>query len=117
MTKNILERINNAIKDIKNIQILFQQTFGEECLADKEIEDVLEIVKVEHEELQQYCSIGTVGECREAMEKQQFKKTTKDICDRDCCPECGWIIGYDDTIQPYCHNCGQALDWSGNNEK
>lgn len=47
-----------------------------------------------------------------ALKKQIPTKCVKDDCERDCCPVCGWIIGYGDTIQPHCHNCGQALDWS-----
>lgn len=54
MTENISEKIDNAIKDIEKIQIMFRQKYGEECLADKEIEEVLKIAKEEHEELERW---------------------------------------------------------------
>lgn len=51
MEDKIAEKINEAIKDIENIQILFKQKYGEECLADKNILEVLKTAKAEHEEL------------------------------------------------------------------
>ena len=66
MTDNFSERIENALNDIQKMQLLFRQRYGEECPADKEIEEVLKIAKSEHEEIQQYRKIGTVEECREA---------------------------------------------------
>lgn len=71
MTENFSERIENALNDIQKIQAMFRQKYGEECLADKEIEEVLKIAKAEHEEIQQYRAIGTVEECRKAKEKQR----------------------------------------------
>lgn len=68
MTQNVSERIDKAIKDIEKIQILFRQKYGEECLADKEIEEVLKIAKAEHEELQQYRSIGMVEEVKKSAD-------------------------------------------------
>lgn len=67
------------------------------------------------EEIQQYHSIGTVEECREAMERQRAKKPVKDEYNHDCCPNCGWIVyknEYGGRYLPYCENCGQAIDWS-----
>ena len=60
------------------------------------------------EEIQQYREIGTVDECREAVEKQKAKKPI-DGCMFSGCPNCGDI-----EIQycTYCPNCGQKLDWS-----
>ena len=62
-------------------------------------------------ELESYKKIGTVTECRAAMEKQRPKKPIKGVC----CPSCGWIVfsdekGHEDI--PHCISCGQALDWS-----
>jgi hypothetical protein len=65
-----------------------------------------------------YKVIGTVEECREAMEKQRAKKpldisTAKDgnkivgIIGR--CPCCNDII---DDSMIWCDDCGQKLDWS-----
>lgn len=74
-------------------------------------------------EIQQYRSIGTVEECREAMEKQKAKEpyiwgTGIDsegniIYDMYDCPNCGksYNIVYNDC--DYCPECGQAIDRSG----
>lgn len=51
MTDNITKRIDKSIGDIENIQRLFKEKYGEECIADKEILEVLKIAKSEHEEL------------------------------------------------------------------
>ena len=72
------------------------------------------------DELLQYRKIGTVEECREAMEKQKPKKCVVDSCPDHThykCPSCGKIqlstyahgftrLG---RITKYCENCGQAL--------
>ena len=69
-------------------------------------------------EVQQYRKIGTVEECREAVEKQKAKKCIKDSCPDHThykCPSCGKIqkTKYDDStfgcILNNCSNCGQAL--------
>lgn len=71
------------------------------------------------EELEQYRAIGTVEECREAVEKQKPKKCVNDFCPDHThykCPSCGKIqkTKYGDSefgcILNYCSNCGQALD-------
>lgn len=70
------------------------------------------------EEIQQYRAIGTVEECRKAMEKQKAKKPTYEgdgyaddelVYDTWICPNCGehYETDYDDYI--YCPNCGQAI--------
>ena len=67
------------------------------------------------EEIQQYREIGTVEECREAVEKQKLKKPVKDKYNHSCCPNCGWIVsgegGYGEEFCPHCENCGQAIRW------
>ena len=67
------------------------------------------------EEIQQYRKIGTVEECREAVEKQKPKKPVKDKYNHNCCPNCGWIVsgegGYGEEFCPHCENCGQAIRW------
>lgn len=120
MMDNILEKIEAAIEDIEKIQILFEQTFGEECPADKEIAEALKIAKTEHKELEQYRSIGTVEKCRLAMKKQTpdkphvwgdgYDKKGSMIYDMYDCPGCGksYEIDYDD--YKYCPECGQAIE-------
>ena len=71
------------------------------------------------EEVQQYRKIGTVEECREAVEKQTPKKCVEDSCPDHThykCPSCGKIqkTKYNDStfgcILNNCSNCGQALE-------
>lgn len=75
-------------------------------------------VRTAIEEVQQYRQIGTVEECREAVEKQTAKKVksispVKDgdsyVCLIGRCPCCGDILE-ENTV--YC-DCGQRLDWEG----
>ena len=65
-----------------------------------------------------YEAIGTVEECREAVEKQTQKRCAIDSCPDHThykCPSCGKIqkTKYDDStfgcILNNCSNCGQAL--------
>lgn len=73
-------------------------------------------------EIQQYRSIGTVEECRAAVEKQRRKKPNIAIGQTDedklaCCPICernlDWTYnGFWRKGNPkYCSNCGQKVDW------
>ena len=78
---------------------------------DYAIEEAIKAI----EEVQQYHKIGTVEECREAVEKQKLKKPVKDKYNHNCCPNCGWIVsgegGYGEEFCPHCENCGQAIRW------
>ena len=73
------------------------------------------------EEIQQYRKIGTVEECREAVEKQKAKKCVIDSCPDHThykCPSCGKIHlsrykhGFPSLgrIPRFCDHCGQAID-------
>ena len=60
----------------------------------------------------EYESIGTVEECREAVEKQKPKKphrNYKKFSGLWC--KCGWYLGQKQCLDiKYCPNCGQAID-------
>ena len=70
-------------------------------------------------ELQRYRAIGTVEECREAVEKQNPKKIIIRNLRSTFCPTCGhelstsWDDGYykHPTFLERCPNCGQAISW------
>lgn len=76
------------------------------------------------EEIQQYRAIGTVEECRKAMEKQEpgkpkFEVNLNDCTSRFVC-ECGKriIVKHDCGVMDnhdapkYCCNCGRKFDWN-----
>lgn len=82
------------------------------------------------EEIQQYREIGTVEECREAMEKQKPQKPKDSLKIKpviDCngayvdadttvyllCPNCGEMVGIDERIDSFCRECGQAIMQEG----
>ena len=73
----------------------------------------------ETKELRKYRKIGTVEECREAVEKQKPKKIIiEPYCPTEC-PTCGHelSISLGDGYYKYptflkrCPNCGQAIQW------
>ena len=73
-------------------------------------------------ENEKYREIGTVEECRTAVEKQKSKTPSYegDGCDFDgniildtwICPKCEEYYEMDYDNYKYCPNCGQAIDWS-----
>lgn len=75
----------------------------------------------EAKELRKYREIGTVEECREAVEKQKAKKCVQDTCPDHThykCPTCGKIqmseykrgIRILGRTTNNCDNCGQRLE-------
>ena len=73
------------------------------------------------EELQNYRKIGTVEECREAVEKQKPMKP--DEVDYDFnyykCQVCGGYIWSTDNVNKhrYCLECGQKIEWEEREEE
>ena len=74
--------------------------------------------------LKQYQAIGTVKECREAVERQKPKKIIiESYCSTEC-PTCGHELstslgdGYYKypTFLERCPNCGQVIQWEENLE-
>lgn len=78
-------------------------------------------------EIQQYREIGTVEECRVAVEKQKPKAPKDSLkikpvigengayVDADVtvyllCPNCEEMVGIDENVDKFCHECGQAID-------
>lgn len=89
-------------------------------VAWRKLKPAIDIAVNALEEIQQYRAIGTVEECREARERQIWKKPIKDSCEEKThykC-HCGYIFmttysdGYRMGNQPkYCERCGQAISW------
>ena len=97
---------------------------GTGSISGEEIE-AIDIIDNAMLELEQYRAIGTVEECRAAVEKQKAKKPDFEgdgyadgylVYDTWICPCCGkhYEVDYDD--YDFCPNCGQKLDWSDENE-
>lgn len=73
-----------------------------------------EYIEELEQEIVEYEKIGTVDECKQAIEKQIPKETV--MKKYFCCPSCGEIltdrIPFDNkTFYFHCLNCGQALKW------
>lgn len=103
-----------------------EQEVCEECdiygNCHTDCKDVAVVAIEALKEVQQYREIGTVEECREAMEKQKAKKilplTNGLLFDdgwRHKCPNCGCAVGeniyHPDVTKDYeyCSMCGQAI--------
>ena len=73
------------------------------------------------EEVQQYRQIGTVEECRAAVEKQTAEKPLggmdADGNDYAICRECSAILSDGEWFAQYCPDCGKKVDWSDENEQ
>lgn len=100
--------------DIKEIN---RDLTNEEISSDyaEEGTKVYEIAISAIKEVQQYREIGTVEECREAMEKQIPRKPRDVEYDYSyfVCDNCGTAIYTSDEFDGhhYCLNCGQAIEW------
>ena len=71
------------------------------------------------EEIKKYRAIGTVEECRAAVEKQKERKPIK--YDKMAlwayaCPKCGEPLIKTNYEYKYCDMCGQKLDWGDEND-
>lgn len=107
---------NEIIENLDDIWAFGHEPADEERLAANKAIDLIQ-------ELQQYRAIGTVEECREAMEKQRGKKPNKrtdkytDLIQHYSCPVCGKYFGQAGVHNvilfekpKYC-TCGQAISW------
>lgn len=116
--------------------ILFDSTTGEEITPeilkalnkDNFFTYVADGVAIEAlKEIQQYREIGTVEECREAVEKQKAQKPKDSLeinpvidgngayVDADTtvyllCPNCEELVGIEENCDNYCRECGQKID-------
>ena len=114
--------------------ILFDSTTGEEITPeilkalnkDNFFTYVADGVAIEAlKEIQQYREIGTVEECREAVEKQKQKKIIIKDWNPTKCPTCNHELstslgkGYykHPTFLERCPNCGQAIRWEESEEE
>lgn len=81
-----------------------------------DVNEALEIAKKALKEIQQYREIGTVEECREAMEKQKPKKPILRNDNgklRKSCTVCGCFFS---PLSRSCPKCGQAILWENEDD-
>lgn len=101
----------------ESLKIMLAYKLGRGCkphYSDEEIEKAFDTAISALQEIRRYREIGTVEECREAVEKQKPKK----VIDRDLdfgyytCPSCGTTISFMEDgykSHKFCLNCGQAI--------
>lgn len=98
-----MNALDMAIEALKEIQLYKDNKL---CLVPEDV------YSRQCSELDAYKEIGTVEECREAVEKQKPKKphrNYKKFSGLWC--KCGWYLGQKQCLDiKYCPNCGQAID-------
>ena len=99
----------------ESLKIMLAYKLGRGCkphYSDEEIEKAFDTAISALQEIRRYREIGTVEECREAVEKQKPKKphrNYKKFSGLWC--KCGWYLGQKQCLDiKYCPNCGQAID-------
>ena len=113
----------------ENEAILYIKKWYQPTTEPKEREKAikaLSIILKSIEEIQQYREIGTVEECREAVEKQKPKKPRLNYKPKFfgkatyTCPRCGNCcleeFANERQRNNYCWDCGQKLEWNENLE-
>ena len=106
-----------TIEELTDLMVVISED-SDKCGEDGiDLEFIKNLIELKH-----YRDIGTLEECREAMEKQKPKKPNRSGMDEQdyyVCPNCGADIGSIDDYFPrdrYCHECGQAIQWGENLE-
>ena len=122
--------IEEAVKALKEIQNYRKLGTLEELARAKKYIDLSKrhgTIGEMIDECAEYESIGTVEECREAIEKQKPQKPKDSLkidpvidengayVDADTtvyllCPNCREMVGIEDNCDRFCHECGQAID-------
>ena len=110
------ESLDMAIIALKEIQLYKDNKL---CLVQEDV------YSRQCSELDAYKEIGTVEECREAVEKQAAERInyeTNAVFNNGFgyyrigkCPICNSCYNSNDEIK-YCSKCGKKLDWSKENE-
>lgn len=135
-TEEVRKAAIQALEIVDSFRSLYPlQNFEEEALMEfvkeiqqyraigsvEDVQDIFSLCKTLQDVVKKYSAIGTVEECRTAVERMKPKKPyIQQVEVDDCfeCPSCDSFIGYvsdckDEHYQVgFCCNCGQALDWS-----
>lgn len=120
----LLKGMQSPLKDYAELVGAPAFTYGHKYVypypEDYAIEEAIKAL----EEVQQYRKIGTVEECRKAVEKQKPKKPKLNYKPRFfgkatyTCPKCGNCcleeFANERQNNNYCWDCGQAIQWDEN---
>lgn len=124
--KNMKVRLEKYHANINVSRLI--ECFIETVFENTRHEGFIILTNKEAKDYETYCSIGTVEECREAVEKQKPKAPKdslkiKPVIDENgayvdadvtvylLCPNCGEMVGIDENVDKFCHECGQAIQW------
>lgn len=110
---DMIEKAVDIVKCAENEDYAYQKNESKNKISFSGME--LASIAIAIHKLREYKEIGTVEECRKAMDKQREKKPIRnDLC---TCPECGT---YNETVKKrrntvkedivYCWHCGQAME-------
>lgn len=116
--KKLEPYLDGIDSDLTFMELFYKDVDRSEYLADR---DAFTTAITALKEIQQYRKIGTVEECRDAVEKTKAKKCVQDTCPDHThykCPTCGKIqmseykrgIRILGRITNFCDNCGQGLE-------
>ena len=105
-----------AIGTIDEFKALKNKHIGKDNMVISS-SDLMTILNSDSEELKQYKEVGTVEECRVAVERMKPKKVKDRIDDYGDyfgrCPVCDrGVVSQFGTPYQYCPKCGIKLDWS-----
>lgn len=119
-----IQKYRKIEKDLKenyhaNVDIpLLIKHFIETVFKGEKHEGFCILTNEDKEAWEEYQAIGTLEECRAAVEKQKAKKI-EIFNGQASCPNCKLLFGGMDVIKsliawdmPHCNKCGQRLDWS-----
>lgn len=111
------QKIGTVEEVMQNARDLKRQTEHSEHLAEV-LKATQNLLEKRERLLKEYCKIGTVEECREAIEKHRPKKPRDIEYDYSyfVCPNCGEgiYVSEDFESHKFCLNCGQAIQWDEN---
>ena len=120
--KKLEPYLDGIDSDLTFMELFYKDVDRSEYLADR---DAFTTAITALKEIQQYREIGTVEECREAVEKQEAERIeyeTNAVFSNGFshyrigkCPICDNRYNSNDEIN-YCSKCGQKLDWSEEDE-
>ena len=123
--KNMKVRLEKYHANINVSRLI--ECFIETVFENTKHEGFIILTNQEAKDYEAYCSIGTVEECRKAVEKQKPQKPKDSLkidpvidengayVDADTtvyllCPNCREMVGIEDNCDRFCHECGQAID-------